>query len=132
MTLKSKWILLVVLAAAVVVIFATMVGGAGAFGSYAPNEPCATCHVNPAGGGALTATGQAFVDGGRIWPIPTTTTTEPATTTTTAGETTTTTAGETTTTTAGETTSTTAGSTTTTAPTTTSTTLPTGVISVTG
>ncbi|MHB9091844.1 MAG: hypothetical protein ACYC7H_10510, partial [Chloroflexota bacterium] len=26
----------------------------------ATGQPCATCHTNPAGGGALTATGQAF------------------------------------------------------------------------
>ncbi|MCL5961037.1 MAG: cytochrome c3 family protein, partial [Chloroflexi bacterium] len=35
------------------------------------NQPCGTCHVNPAGGGELTATGAAFKAGGYVWPVTT-------------------------------------------------------------
>jgi predicted heme/steroid binding protein len=33
-------------------------------------QTCATCHVSPQGGGALTATGAAYVRGGYQWPVP--------------------------------------------------------------
>ncbi len=125
---KSKWLLLLVFPAAMVVLFATLVAGAGARPSYvtATGQSCGTCHIDPNGGGALTATGQAYLDGGFVWPIATTTTAAP-TTTTTAAPTTTTTAAPTTTTTAASTTTSTAAPTTTTtaAPTTTTTAVPT-------
>jgi len=33
-------------------------------------QPCPVCHERPEGGGALTATGAAFVRGGYQWPLP--------------------------------------------------------------
>lgn len=33
-------------------------------------QTCAVCHVDPAGGGPLTPTGEAFAAGGYVWPVP--------------------------------------------------------------
>ncbi len=33
-------------------------------------QDCAVCHLDPAGGGALTARGEAFAAGGYRWPVP--------------------------------------------------------------
>ncbi len=69
---KSRWIFLLVLPAAMVVLFATLVAGAGALPSYATQtgEPCATCHVDPAGGGTLTAAGETFKNTGQLPTTP--------------------------------------------------------------
>ena len=32
--------------------------------------PCGKCHVNPAGGGAITAFGKEFAAEGHKWPMP--------------------------------------------------------------
>lgn len=78
---KSRWLFLLVLPAAMVVLFATLVAGAGALPSYATStgEPCATCHVNPAGGGTLTAAGQTFKNTGQLPTTPPPTTPPPVT-----------------------------------------------------
>ena len=33
------------------------------------DQECAVCHLDPAGGGALTPKGQAFAAGGYRWPV---------------------------------------------------------------
>jgi hypothetical protein len=120
--LKKLYILLVF---AITGVAATIliVAQAGATPTYAgtTGKACGYCHVNPAGGGKLTAAGQAFKANG--YKLPTTTTTAAATTTTVA-PTTTTTAPTTTTARITTTTAAPTGTTTTAAPTSTTTTSP--------
>lgn len=114
---KKRSILIVALA---ILSLATVVAisnsDAEAFPSYATatGQPCGTCHVNPAGGGPLTAAGDYYLANGVLPPATTTTTVPASTTTTVPASTTTTTARATTTTTVRATTTTTVGATTTT------------------
>src|SRR5512142_74064 len=60
---KVKLKLMVMLATVSAILVALFTASATfALPSYATatGQPCSTCHVNPAGGGTLTATGQAF------------------------------------------------------------------------
>lgn len=61
----------VALALTMIALFAT-VTSVGAFPADATKtgQPCSTCHVNPAGGPQLTATGTAYQKAGRVWPVP--------------------------------------------------------------
>jgi predicted heme/steroid binding protein len=56
-----------------VALFLTILGiRARATADYArqTGQPCATCHVQPEGGGELTSVGAAYAQGGYQWPIP--------------------------------------------------------------
>jgi hypothetical protein len=86
----KKWYMLLVFALTAVAATLVIVAQAVALPSYATQtgKSCGYCHVNPGGGGTLTAAGTAYKNNGH--KLPTTTTTR-ATTTTTARATMTTT-----------------------------------------
>ena len=67
-TMKRSQATLLVAAALAIVALVASVASAAAFPSdtQKTGEPCSTCHVNPAGGGGLTAAGQAYKQTGSL------------------------------------------------------------------
>ena len=59
------WAILCVMAIALAVAIAS------AYPSYATatGKPCGYCHIDPKGGGPLTAAGQYYLDNGRLGPL---------------------------------------------------------------
>ena len=71
--MRAKWLVLAgvaVLAGGLIGLMSTRT--AAGMPDYAgrTGEPCATCHVNPAGGGRLNPRGQAWVAAGRPDKVP--------------------------------------------------------------
>ncbi|MBI4302466.1 MAG: hypothetical protein HY664_07660 [Chloroflexi bacterium] len=62
MKAKRVMMVIVVVGAMLVLVGLFKLRSSAALPSYATatGQPCSTCHVNPAGGGTLTAIGQAF------------------------------------------------------------------------
>ncbi|MCZ7662562.1 MAG: hypothetical protein M5U22_06340 [Thermoleophilia bacterium] len=77
--MKSKKYVLLLLPIVIVAITALLSAGASATPKYAADtgKACGYCHVDPGGGGPLTAEGTAFKNNGH--QLPTTTTTPPTT-----------------------------------------------------
>ncbi len=60
--MRSRHLILLATTMLAMVGFIVSATAAAALPAYAAatGQPCSTCHVNPAGGGTLTSTGQAF------------------------------------------------------------------------
>jgi len=71
--MKRKLVLSAVAGLAVLATLVLLVQQIAALPEYATrtNEPCATCHINPAGGGQRTERGQAWVAAGKPDKVPT-------------------------------------------------------------